>query len=125
MLAHPSDNSPLFQCAGLQDRQAVADQNALLNERARREKLSLVLQLIHILEMLGHKGQHLFGSGDGFAQRNEESFLEHCFAECRDFIVFFWGHNPLLSILKSVVNIPISHAFNFTSRQLVRNDSNE
>jgi hypothetical protein len=76
-------------------------------------------------EMLGRKRTHLFGSRHGFAQRNEESLLDHCFEECRDFIVFFRGHNSLLSILKSLINILTSHAFNFTIVSRFANDSNE
>jgi hypothetical protein len=76
-------------------------------------------------EMLGHKRQHLFGSRHGFAQRNEESLLEHWFEECRDFIIFFRRHHSLLSILESVINIPVSHAFKLYYCQLIRNDSNE
>jgi hypothetical protein len=67
----------LFDCARRQDRQTVADEDAVLDERPGRPKAPLRFEGVHVGEVLGDKGLDTAGRGGDAVDRNKQRLLQH------------------------------------------------
>ena len=69
---------------GRQDRQAVPDEDALLDERARRPKAPVRFQGVHVDEVLGNEGLDCAGRRSDTVDRDEQRLLQHRRKQFRD-----------------------------------------